>query len=47
MIGREMTRREKKPYSTPRIVDFGAIDVMTGECVGICIDGENGAGRGE
>ena len=46
-MGREMTRREKKSYSTPRIVDFGAIEVMTGECIGTCIDGANGAGLGE
>jgi len=40
-------RQQKKQYFTPRIVNFGAIEAMTGECVGICIDGENGAGRGE
>ena len=42
-----MTRDErrsgqKKLYSTPRLVDFGAIQAMTGDCFGFCTDGTNG-----
>ena len=33
----------KKAYVAPRVVDFGAIEVMTGDCLGLCVDGENGA----
>ena len=47
MTGQEKAGQQKKPYSVPRVVDFGAIETMTGECVGICLDGENGAGRGD
>lgn len=47
MTGQEKPRRPRKPYSTPRVVDFGPIATMTGECYGICLDGENGAGRGD
>ncbi len=35
-------RQRKKPYAAPRIVDFGAVDVMTGDCFGFCLDGMNG-----
>ncbi len=34
--------RRKKPYAAPRVVDFGAIEAMTGDCFGICLDGTNG-----
>lgn len=47
MTGQEKPLRKRKPYIAPRVVDFGAIEAMTGECVGICLDGENGAGRGD
>ena len=47
MNGQEVPRGKKKPYCAPRMVDFGAIELVTGECVGTCIDGENGAGRGD
>ena len=47
MTGQEKPCQPKKPYSIPRLVDFGAIEFMTGECYGICLDGENGAGRGD
>ena len=46
MTGQEKPRQPKKPYCTPRVVDFGTIETMTGECFGICLDGENGAGQG-
>lgn len=35
-------QRRKKTYATPRVVDFGAMDVMTGDCFGLCLDGMNG-----
>ena len=34
---------KKKTYVAPRVVDFGAIEVMTGDCLGLCLDGVNGA----
>ena len=34
--------KPKKVYATPCVVDFGAIDVMTGDCFGYCLDGQNG-----
>ena len=34
--------QQKKSYVAPRVVDFGAIEAMTGDCFGFCIDGENG-----
>lgn len=37
-----MCRQSRKPYSTPRIVDFGTIVDMTDGCNGICTDGESG-----
>ena len=46
MQRQEKTHERKKPYSVPQLVDFGTIETMTGECVGICLDGNNGAGRG-
>ena len=39
-------KKLKKAYATPRVVDFGAIDVMTGDCFGYCLDGENGGWYG-
>ena len=46
-----MTRDEahpplKKEYATPRVVDFGAIEVTTGDCMGLCLDGTNFARMG-
>ena len=38
----EAYREGKKPYSTPRVVDFGTIADMTNGCNGICTDGESG-----
>ena len=35
-------RQSKKPYSTPRVVDFGTIVDMTDGCLGMCVDGESG-----
>ncbi len=35
--------QQKKAYATPRMVDFGAIEVATGGCIGLCHDGWNGA----
>ena len=34
-------KKRRKAYVVPRIVDFGAIEVMTGDCLGLCIDGES------
>lgn len=34
--------QKKKEYTTPRMVDFGSIESMTGDCFGICFDGMNG-----
>ena len=34
--------KQKRAYVAPRVVDFGAIEVMTGDCFGFCLDGENG-----
>ena len=42
MRNSEPCRQQKKTYSTPRLVDFGSIVVMTDGCLGICADGENG-----
>ncbi|MCY3819471.1 MAG: hypothetical protein OXH52_08925 [Gammaproteobacteria bacterium] len=42
MTTRRESRRQKKVYSAPLIVDFGAIDAMTGDCYGFCLDGMNG-----
>ncbi len=33
--------RQKKTYVVPRVVDFGAIEATTGDCLGLCLDGEN------
>ena len=38
----ETPRQQKKPYLTPRIVDFGSIEALTGDCWGFCLDGMNG-----
>ena len=39
-------KNQRKPYVAPRVVDFGAIEVMTGDCLGFCVDGENGSHYG-
>ena len=36
-------KQQRRAYVAPRVVDFGAIEVMTGDCLGLCLDGENGA----
>ena len=33
--------KQKKAYVVPRVVDFGAIEAMTGDCLGLCLDGEH------
>ena len=33
--------RKKKAYVAPRVVDFGAIEATTGDCLGLCLDGEH------
>ena len=33
--------KQKKAYVAPRVVDFGAIEAMTGDCLGLCLDGEH------
>ena len=35
-------KQRKKAYVAPRVVDFGAIELMTGDCLGLCLDGANG-----
>jgi len=35
-------KKQKKAYVAPHVVDFGAIDEMTGDCFGFCEDGVNG-----
>jgi len=37
------TRNRKKAYVAPCVVDLGAIEVMTGDCLGLCTDGFSGA----
>lgn len=32
----------KRAYVAPRVVDFGAMEVMTAGCLGLCLDGEGG-----
>ena len=34
--------QRKKPYRAPCIVDFGSIEEATGDCLGVCVDGEGG-----
>ena len=34
-------QRQKKAYVAPRVVDFGAIEATTGDCLGLCLDGEH------
>jgi len=34
-------RKQKKAYVVPRVVDFGTIETMTGDCLGLCVDGEH------
>ena len=31
----------KRAYVAPRVVDFGTIETMTGDCLGLCVDGEH------
>ena len=31
--------RSRRSYVAPRVVDFGAIELMTGDCLGLCLDG--------
>lgn len=38
--------QEKKTYTVPVLVDFGAIEAMTGDSWGSCLDGPYG-GRTE
>lgn len=33
--------QRKKAYVAPRVVDFGAIEATTGDCLGLCLDGEH------
>ena len=33
--------QERKLYVAPRVVDFGAIKATTGDCLGLCLDGEH------
>lgn len=35
-------KQRKKAYVAPSVVDFGTIEEMTGDCLGLCIDGESG-----
>ena len=35
-------QKQRKVYFAPCIVDFGAIEAMTGDCWGVCEDGMNG-----
>ncbi len=35
-------QERRKVYVEPRVVDFGAIEVMTTGCFGLCLDGEGG-----
>ena len=32
-------KKTRRAYVAPRVVDFGAIEVMTGDCIGLCLDG--------
>lgn len=34
-------KKQKKAYLAPRVVDFGTIESMTGDCLGLCLDGEH------
>ena len=34
-------KQQRKAYVTPRVVDFGAMEVMTSGCLGLCLDGES------
>ena len=33
--------QQKRVYAAPRVVDFGAIEATTGDCLGLCLDGEH------
>lgn len=46
MTNDEAHPRQKTVYATPRLVDFGAIEVTTGDCIGLCLDGMNFARMG-
>ena len=35
-------KSRKRAYASPRVVDYGTIEMMTGDCFGFCLDGENG-----
>ena len=35
-------QERKKAYVAPHVLDFGAIEVMTAGCLGLCLDGEGG-----
>ena len=35
-------KKGKRAYASPRVVDFGSIEVMTGDCLGLCLDALNG-----
>lgn len=39
---RETPQQPKKQYATPSVVDFGSIELTTGDCSGFCTDGTNG-----
>lgn len=34
-------RNRKRAYVAPRVVDFGSIEVATGDCLGLCLDALN------
>ena len=35
-------KQHKRAYVAPRVVDLGAMEVMTAGCLGLCLDGEGG-----
>ena len=35
-------KKKRRAYVAPHVVDFGAIEVMTGDCLGFCTDGFHG-----
>lgn len=42
MLERKASNRPKRQYRTPYLVDFGTIEDVTGDCLGVCVDGEGG-----
>lgn len=42
MLQRKTSQQPRRPYRAPYIVDFGSIEEMTGDCLGVCVDGEGG-----